>query len=142
MSDNRGSNSIDVSVLSLLLQNHLISFQSQLSVSEATPVEEENEHTIYSKARFERCLRDRWRCKVKGHSYCFKDGESAHIQLMEDHLKQWANICVGTDHSHYEMLVNDCPLAQWLRNYPRSAREHHIVIFTPPRLRDRIHSLQ
>jgi len=96
------TNPTDVSILSSSHQDHLVTFQSQPPASEAT--EDENDHTIYSKARFERRLRDRWRCKVKGHSCCFKDGESAHIQLTEDHLKQWANICVGTGHSHNEML--------------------------------------
>ena len=137
--DNRSANSTDVSILPSLHRDHFVTFPS---ASKTRPSTEENEQTIYSKTRFERRLRDRWRCKVKGHSCCFRNGESAHIPLTEDHLKQWANICVGTDHFRYKILVSNYPLAQWLCNYPCSTREHHTITITPQRLGHGIRSLQ
>lgn len=83
--------------------------------------EEEKKHVKPSEARFERRLRDRYRCKINGHSCCFTDSESVHVQLAENDIRQWA-----------EMIVRDYPhawneLTHWLLewrlcNYPFSSR--------------------
>lgn len=47
-----------------------------------------------NEGRLARRLRDRWKCKVGEHSYCFKTAESIHLQLTEGNIDEWANTIV------------------------------------------------
>jgi hypothetical protein len=38
-----------------------------------------------------RRLMDRWRCIVEAHSYCFKKGDSIHVQLTEEDMDVWVD---------------------------------------------------
>jgi hypothetical protein len=57
--------------------------------------EESEEFTGVSKARYDRRLRDRWRCSTEGHSYCFTNTESLHVSLTERDLEVWVDSLVG-----------------------------------------------
>ena len=65
----------------------------------ATPIDalpaNSEEFTRQCKEWHRRRLQDRWRCRVDGHSYCFRDDEELHIQLSEASLDEWADNMVG-----------------------------------------------
>jgi hypothetical protein len=49
-----------------------------------------------SKDRFRRRLRDRWNCRVPGHTYCYAtlDGGS-HVPLSPEAIEIWVSALVG-----------------------------------------------
>jgi hypothetical protein len=68
-------------------------------VTQQTPKEAHVHEEEYSNPRhreyLERRLRDRWKCKVNGHTYCFTGAESVHLQLTDDDIKEWVDKMVG-----------------------------------------------
>ena len=62
---------------------------SSNDASESVPAEEESARQC--KEWHRRRLQDRWRCKVGGHFYCFRDDKELHIQLSEASLDKWAD---------------------------------------------------
>jgi hypothetical protein len=65
------------------------------SSSMGTPLAEaDHEFERQSKARHHRRLRDRWRCNVTGHSCCYRNNQSLHVQLTDTELDQWVDSMV------------------------------------------------
>ena len=66
------------------------------ALAEAFIDEEDSGFTRVSKLRLERRLKERWRCKMKLHSFCFTEHSAAavHIQLSSQNIDDWVNAMV------------------------------------------------
>jgi hypothetical protein len=58
---------------------------------------EDNEELVgRNKARLLRLLRDRWQCRVKEHTYCYRDEDmDLHLPMSDADLALWVNAMVS-----------------------------------------------
>jgi hypothetical protein len=77
------------------------------------------------RTRFSHRLRDRWACKVKGHTYCFVNLDGLHVPLTDEAILVWVNTLVHFNYLALHLLT--IYPGQRRSDTSESSRMHHTV---------------